>query len=430
MTRAWFLGLLAFAVLLGGIATLRGAELGLLVPIVMYWGYALLRAPGAIRLEVRRSVSPERAWPGEPFRVQVDVLNAGRSIDELTLDDVIPTGLVVVDGKSHHLVFLRRGDSFSFEYTLRGPRGAYSIGEVRATASDRLGLLRGSLSVAAPARLIVMPSIRRVKPPPIRPRRTRVYSGVIPARVAGPGVEFFGVRPYSQGDTTRRINWRVVARHPDNLYCNEFQQERVADVAIILDGRECADLPGKGGALFEHSVIAAGSIADALLRQGNRVGLLVYSHFLQWTFAGYGKVQRERILRALARAAPGASQVFEGLQYLPTRLFPADSQIVLVTPVVEGDVETIVSIRARGYQVLVVAPDPGSFELAELPRPGSRYSRTDAYLAARVVRLERRLMLGQLRRGGVQVVEWDVSVPFDMAMQVAFRQLSRWRLQA
>ena len=69
--------------------------------------------------------------------------------------------------------------------------------------------------------------------------------------------------------------------------------------------------------------LAAGSLASAFLQQGNRVGLLVYSHYLQWTFPGYGKVQRERILRALAVATPGASQIFEGLQYLADAALPS-----------------------------------------------------------------------------------------------------------
>ena len=122
--------------------------------------------------------------------------------------------------------------------------------------------------------------------------------------------------------------------------------------------------------LFEHSVLAAGSLADALLQQGNRVGLLVYSQYLHWTLPGYGKLQRERILQALAGAAPGASQIFDGLQYLPTRLFPAESQIVLVSPLVEDDYLTLVQLRARGYQVMVVSPDPVGFEARLLPRAG------------------------------------------------------------
>jgi uncharacterized protein (DUF58 family) len=170
-----------------------------------------------------------------------------------------------------------------------------------------------------------------------------------------------------------------------------------------------SNLTTAGHSLFEHSVTAAGTMCDAFLTTGNRVGLLVYGQFLQWTWPGYGKLQRERILHALSHAAPGASQVFDGLQYLPTRMFPIESQIVLVSPLVEEDYLPLIQLRARGYQVMVVSPDPVTFEITHLPEEA------EVQLAARIVRMERELMLNRVRRAGVQVYEWNVSQPFDQA---------------
>ena len=424
MPRAWFLGLLLFVVLVAGLATLRGSELALVIPVLLYWMYALWRAPDEVKLEVRRELGAERVPPGTPVEVKVTVFNAGGRLEELALDDGVPPGLEIIEGSNHHLIALGKRRTFEFTYQVRGARGGYAFGALHAEAGDILGLLRTTADVTAPNRLLVLPTITRIKAVPIRPRRTRVYAGTIPARVGGAGVEFFGVRPYEVGDPARRINWRAVARHPEAVYSNEFQQERVADVAVVLDGRERANLRASGQSLFEHSVVAAGSLASALLQQGNRVGLLVYSQYLQWTFPGYGKIQRERILHALAMAAPGASQIFEGLQYLPTRLFPLESQIVLVSPLLEDDLSTLVQLRARGYQVLVICPDPVAFEVSNLPRTGSRYSKADVLLAGRIVRLERAVSLGRLRRAAVQVIEWDVSQPFDQVMRSAFRRLS------
>ncbi len=148
----------------------------------------------------------------------------------------------------------------------------------------------------------------------------------------------------------------------------------------------------------------------------------MYSQVLNWTWPGYGKVQRERILHSLARAAPGASQVFDGLRYLPARLFPAESQIILVSPLIEEDYTTLVQLRARGYQVMVVSPDPVAYEARYLPRPGAKYSAVDVELSARIARLERAWMLARIRRAGVRVVEWDVLQPFDT---VARREFTR-----
>jgi len=286
-----------------------------------------------------------------------------------------------------------------------------------------LGLLRITAEEHAESHLLILPpSPGSSSADPAA--ATRVYAGTIPARVGGEGVEFFGVRQYEMGDSARRINWRATARHPESVFSNEFQQERVADVAVVLDGRDRADLRVAGRALFDHAVVAAGTLASALLQQGNRVGLLVYSQYLQWTYPGYGRVQRERILHALANAAPGGSQIFEGLQYLPTRLFPPESQIVLVSPLVEDDLTTLVQLRARGYQVLVICPNPVLFEMSNLPALDPVTQRWMSLWLVGFSRLERTAMLGRLRRAGVQVIEWNVAHPFDLAMRGAFRRMT------
>jgi uncharacterized protein (DUF58 family) len=240
--------------------------------------------------------------------------------------------------------------------------------------------------------------------------RQDFFESVSPARAGGTGTEFFGVREYQPGDPPRAINWRASARHAEALYSNEFQQERVADIGIVLDGRLRTNEFAGGHSLFEHSVQAAAALADALLTQGNRVGLLVYSSYLRWTLPGYGKVQRERILHSLAHAKSGGSEVFSVLENLPTRLFPPESQIILVSPLTDDDLMPLVQLRAQGYQVLVVSPDPVKFELSYL----SRNFNVD--LAARVIHMERTLLLQRIQRASIQVLDWNVAEPFDLVV--------------
>ncbi len=423
MSRTILLGSLILVLVLAGLASLHGAILALSMPLLVYLLYGLWRGPDRISLDVRRELTAERVVAHTPVAVHVTITNQGGGIDELALEDILLPALAVQDGSNHHLISLGKGESFSFEYGVSGPRGGFPFDTLHVEAGDHLGLLRLIREIKTPGQLSVLPNISRIRQVPIRPRRTRVYAGAIPARVGGPGVEFFGVRNYEPGDSSRRINWRVSARHAEQLYSNEYQQERVADVGIVLDGRERSNLFAGGQSLFEHSVLAAGALADAFLMQGNRVGLLIYSQYLQWTLPGYGKMQRERIVHALSQAAPGASQIFDGLQYVPTRVFPSESQIVLVSPLVEDDYSTLIQLRARGYQVLVVIPDPVSFEEGWLARRQGKFSRSDVELAARVVRMERNLLLERIQRAGVHVVEWDTAQPFEQAM----RRAARWR---
>ncbi len=409
MFRAYFLGLLIFILLLLGLATLRSAILALALPLLIYLLYGLWRGANELKLEADRSLSSERVQPNTPVRVTVTVVNRGDDLEELVIQDILSPNLKVIDGSLRHFISLSKGKSFKFDYKVQGPRGGYPLEALLADGYDHCGLIHVTQSVKTHGQLFVFPSIVRLKGVSIRPRRTRVYAGTIPARVGGPGVEFFGVRDYQPGDSPRHINWRIAARHDEELYSNEFQQERVADVAVVLDGRERSNLFIGGNSLFEHSVLAAGTLSDALLAQGNRVGLLIYGQYLHWTWPGYGKLQRERILQALSHAQPGSSQVFDGLEYLPTRMFPSESQIILVSPLVEDDYATLVQLRARGYQVLVVSPDPVAFEQSHLPQWRA------IQLAARVVRLERGILIRNLKRAGVHVVEWDITKPFDQA---------------
>ncbi|NUQ83753.1 MAG: DUF58 domain-containing protein [Anaerolineales bacterium] len=416
MSRSLFLGVITYALLLAGMATVSGGMFALMLPLVVYLLAGFLFAPDEIKLEATRHLNAERVLPHSEVQVTVTITNRGSYLEEVLVEDVLPADLKIASGLNRHLIRLPKGSSCAFTYTVTGPRGGYGFEKVRARVNDHLGVTSREVAIEAKGQLFVFPPVMRLRRVAIRPRRTRVYAGTIPARAGGSGTDFFGVREYQPGDPPRAINWRASAHTLNELYANEYQQERVADVGIVLDGRLRTNEFALGHSLFEYSVQAAAAIADALLTQGNRVGLLVYAMFLRWTVPGYGKVQRERILHSLAHARPGGSEVFSNLGNLPTQLFPPESQIILVSPLLAEDLLPLVQMRAQGYQVLAVSPDPVKFELSYLKKDQS------VILASRVIQLERRLLLQKVQRAGIQVLDWDVSEPFD---QVVMRRLSR-----
>jgi uncharacterized protein (DUF58 family) len=392
------------------LVTLRGELIMLAIPFVLYLLYGFWNGPEGLDLHIERKLSSDRITPDSESIVTLTVTNRGADIEELSLDEKISPQLNVRLGSTRHVIRLSKGSTHTFEYTVAGPRGSYPFETIHAAATEAFGLIRREQVVKSNERLFIFPEFRRLKHVSIRPRRTRVYAGSIPARVGGSGIEFFGVREYKFGDSPRTINWRVSARHDENLYSNEYQQERVADVGIVLDARTRANLFHANRSVFEHSVTATAALSDAFLTQGNRVGLLVYGSYLGWTLPGYGKIQRERIMQALAHAEVGVSSVFAGLEHLSPRMFPPESQIVLVSSLVNDDLNVLIQLRGRGYQIMVISPDPVKFELGCLP-PSPQVD-----LAARVVRMERDLLIRRLERAGIQVVEWDVSIPLDQAV--------------
>ena len=418
--RFRLLALLAWVLILGSLATLNGALLALALPLVAVLAAALLYGPARLQLQVTRTLSTDRTRRGMPVDVTLSLTNEGSRLEEVLLEDLVPGLLELVDGEPRMLTSLSSGETVELTYTVRGERGIFDFQAVRVTASDRFGLFRRRASLAAPGRLFVIPEALRLRRVAIRPRRTLAYAGPVPARQGGSGVEFFGVREYRSGDPQRWINWRVSARHREALFTNEFEQERIADVGLILDARRRSDVRSDGASLFEHAIQATASLAEAFLSDGNRVGMLVYGGFLEWTFPGYGKVQKERILRALARAETGESMVFDRLDRLPTRYFPAQSQLVMVSPLWKDDLPTLGQLAAQGYRLLVVSPDPIAFERELIgPQP-------NVDLAARIAYLERWLLLNRLRHAGIRVLDWRVDRPFDQAAHASLGRLPHW----
>ena len=76
----------------------------------------------------------------------------------------------------------------------------------------------------------------------------------------------------------------------------------------------------------------------------------------------------------------------------------------------------LVQLRAKGYQILVISPNPVKFELSYLPK------NKNVELAARVIQMERVLLLQKIQRASIQVLDWDVAEPFDLVVN---RMLSR-----
>jgi uncharacterized protein (DUF58 family) len=419
VSRIILSGLLIFILILAGMTTFRGEVVVLAVPLVLYLLAGFFWGPDTLQLDIKRTISLERVAPGDPATISLEVTNHGASLENLLLEDILPAGLVTSEGHSRRLIRLMKGEVFTWSYEVRGRRGYYPLSHVRASARDLLGLVERAEKIPTRGQLFVLPAAPRVRRIAIRPRMTRVYAGSIPASLGGPGIEFFGVREYQPGDPQHWVNWRASARYSNSIFSNEFEQERVADVGLILDGRRKINELGGGRSIFEHSVQAATSLAEGFIAAGNRVGLLVYGKYINWTYPGYGKLQREKILHSLARADLGESEIFTGL-IIPKRLFPAYSQRVLVSPLESGDYEGLVRFKSAGYQLIVISPDPVSFELSFLPV-------SDAVnLAARIVRIEREILLHRLQRAGIQVVNWNTAQPFENVVQAALSRPPAW----
>jgi uncharacterized protein (DUF58 family) len=394
--------LLAVAALCAG----NGRVLALAVPLLVYLGAGILSRPSVPRLEITRSLSSSRVRSGASVQVTVSVRNPGPGIDEIVITDQVPPSLSCAGGSPRYFTRLPPGSSAAWSYTVSTRRGEHRWQVVATEARGHVDLVGWIAEHTVESSLTVHPQLIRLPRVVVRPRQTRGFAGPLPSRTTGAGITFQGVRDYRAGDPLRWINWRRSSRSADLLFTNEFEPERIADIGIVLDARDMS-YPPPSAALFEAAVLAAGSLADLFLSEGNRVALLVYGHSWERVQPGYGKVQRERIRDQLARARPGTNYALQSLAWLPTRMFPARSQIVLVSPGHPGDLAVLVAMRATGYSVALVSPDPVAGEERSRRQEGGSTDTAQPRAALRIARLERALLLTSLRRAGVAVIDWE-----------------------
>lgn len=414
--RFLFLSGVLYLMILVALGTLNGDLLAISLPLVIYLAAGIIFGPDAVKLDVRRNISTERGKQGDVISMEVAIKNLGDTLENVIITDTPPEKLMIISGNVECTTTLPPRSAIKLEYDFTAPRGYYRFGEIGVRASDHLGIFQRAAQISVPKRLIILPRVAQLRKVIIRPRRTRVYSGNIPARIGGSGVDFFGVRSFHPGDPMRWINWKASARYPQSFFINQYEQERVSDVGIILDTRSRSNIAHDGESLFDLSIEAAAALANRFLNDGNRVGLLMYGRHLDWTFPGYGKIQWERIMQSLARAKPGESQYFEKLDHLPTKLFPANSQLVFISPLHRDDTNMLIRLRARGYRVLVISPDMIEFEAQSLQ------GEDDQHPALRIAKHERKFMFLQLRQAGLRVLDWHPALPL---INVVHAQLSR-----
>jgi len=92
---------------------------------------------------------------------------------------------------------------------------------------------------------------------------------------AGPGESFWQYRALRTGEAQSRIDWRKSARHADTLYVRDHEWEAARAFHIFIDRSQSMHYgSGKHPQKIDHALIMGLTLADLLVRSGERVGLI------------------------------------------------------------------------------------------------------------------------------------------------------------
>ena len=386
------------------------------IPLVILLAFMILRSEKPEgQIEVRRSLEKLQVNEHDLCKVRLRVKNSGKSdIPILQVRDLVPR---LLDGESTQNGFtlaLRSGESKDLFYELYcSTFGVFSIGPVILSLTDLSGVFESETVINLRSTLVVLPEVQeRLSKFTIRPKKTKPWPGEIPSRRTGQGMNFHSVRPLVSGESLKRINWKASARSsdPDQLFVNEFLAELGADALIIVDGREISEIGTRPNSTFSYSIRAALSVAERLLHDRNRVGLLTIGVRGSNVPAGYGRRQFVKMTLALLDLIPGESRSLEGMAHNLRAFYPNISQVVLVSPLIDDSAfSAAADICRAGYDLIVISPNPLHFDVVKTKKGKAR----EWDIARKLAQLERAANIEQLRSVNALVIDWNRSEPLQ-----------------
>jgi uncharacterized protein (DUF58 family) len=412
-TRLW-LGLMVLSLP----AVVAGFVGGLWVLVVVA-DLALL-AIAALDFLLARGVQL-KAWRELPPRLQVGVqsqvvlhlVNPGRRAVRVELKDDAPEAFlkslerlsVVVSGASrarcHYLVTPPRRGRFGFgdlHVRVHGPFG-FVAHERRFPAEDSCSVfpdMRGA------TRLLLADAALDF-----------VNLGLRQLRRDGRGSEFARLRDYAQGDSARDVDWKATARRSRPV-TRVMESERSQTVLIGVDaGRSMAAMVD-GLTKLDHAVNAALYLAFVAVRNGDRVGLVVFADGVKSYLApAAGRAQYRKIVDALYNAKPYLTYVdyLALFKELSVRLVKRSLLCIFTDFLDEDQAATMVDplrrLAKRHVPLCLCVKDSALARLLATPPADAEVAFQHA--VASELLLDREAMKRKVGRDGVTVVDVGAS---------------------
>jgi uncharacterized protein (DUF58 family) len=247
-----------------GAGPVEQVGMGLLALVTVAVVVVRTRGP---RLEVTRTLSPERCAAGHLVTVTVHLANSGeRAAPLLLLDDRLP--FEFAGGARFAVNGVEPAGSRTVAYQIRPPRrGRYEIGPLHVSFVDPFGLARQEAEGAASASFLVHPGVETLSIPRTLGERRSVASSAIRQPTGSRGEDFFTMREYVEGDDLRRIHWPSTAKRGKPMIRQEETPWQTR-ATVIFDDRAAAHEGYGDSSSFERTVDASAALADLFRRSG------------------------------------------------------------------------------------------------------------------------------------------------------------------
>lgn len=269
--------------------TITASALFLLVVAIMlnsaalfYMCTAMILTIGASRLQAWLSVralrfervAPETASQGERIKVEFTVWSERKIRRPLiTVVDNLPARMGATEVSPSLPIAPAQDQPIRTQYRFRPMRrGKFAWSGLTVTGTDALGLVTMTREYATP------PSEILVLPAPI-PVSLELPVGAgwghnesASGRSRGPGLEPYGVREYTHGDSLRFVHWRSSAR-AGRLLVREFETGSNPSVVFFIQRSSGSDIGPPGTSTLDTMCGHVAFLIEKSLREGAKVEL-------------------------------------------------------------------------------------------------------------------------------------------------------------
>jgi len=378
--------------------------------VLLALGFADWWLARSTRLKVWR-VLPTRLQVGVPVDIAVEVMNPGGRAVRFQVRDDVPEALAPSPEQLEGL--LPRRSRIQLTYRVQpSRRGRFDLGDLHVRVRGPFGFSWQQRLVPAQAKLSVFPDMRGASRLLLSDAALDLVNlGLRQLRRDGRGSEFSRLRDYAQGDTLRDVDWKATARRGKPV-TRVMESERCQTVLIGVDAGRSMAAQAAGLTKLDHAVNAALFLAFVAVRNGDRVGLVVFADGVKSFVApAAGRAQYRKIVDTLYSAKPHLTYVdYVALfKELDVRLLRR-SMLAVFTDFLDEDqastmIEPMRRLAKRHVPVCLSVKDVALAQLLE-SNPGDAELAYQHAVASELL-LERESLKRKISQHGVRLLDVD-----------------------
>ena len=385
---------------------LAGPAWACLVLVLALFALDLRLTLSEARVQVACALPP-RARLGEPFNVRYSLHNpTSRALEVWLIDERAPA--LGGDLQLGPLALAASSTTCIESCWTPCGRGIVALGPIHGLCRSVLGLFERRFQGRAPSlTLAVLPNAGTSRD---RALGHDLLAGTRPRRSRGEGLELDALRPFTQGDDPRHVDWRASAR-AQQLIVRTFREERRQSVVLVVDTGRMMASQVEGLSKLDHALNTVVALARAALAQGDRVGFAAFdANVRSWVPVSDPRRGMGLLLEAtLPLAASARESSFRVLTELLDAQQRKRSLIVILSDFVESadalQLEGYLGRLSRRHVVLLVALRDRLLSELDAPRPALDEAAIYRRLVLQDLVVERRLVLRRLDALGVHTLD-------------------------